>query len=92
MLVSDQTHARDRTLAERERRTAAQKRRVAVLDRARVSDRVSDTEKHEENEATPGISVGWSDVSDIGERTATYVAPGEPARPKGAAGRKKRKT
>jgi hypothetical protein len=92
MLVSDQTHARDRTLAERKRRTAAQKRRVAVLDRARASDGGSDTKKHEQSEVTPGIGVGSSDVSDdFGVSCASSAS--EPSKHvKGAAGRKRRKT
>jgi hypothetical protein len=88
MLMSGQTHARNRTLAERKRRAAAQKRRAAVLDRAQASDGASDTEKDQQNEATPEIGVGLPDVSDGLGVSRASSAP----ELKGVAGRKKRKT
>jgi hypothetical protein len=90
-------------MLERERAQRALKRSLEVRTRklegrsrinptsAGASDGASDTEKHQQNEATPGIGVGRSDVSDGLGVSRASSAP-EPPKPKGAGGRKKRKT
>ena len=72
------------------------KRRGVLKDRAPdptpASDTASDTEIHEQNEATPRDVSDEPDVSDVLGVSCASCAPEPLGRPKGAAGRKRRKT
>ena len=62
-----------------------------IADPPQASASASASEKPEEMQATPADETDETDETDIGEGPCASSAP-EPSKPKGAAGRKKRKT
>ena len=89
----DETDEKDRSRALSAPEPSKPKGAAAVRERSeadptQASDRASDTEKHEQNVATPEVCVGRLDVSDTLGSPARRAASVDA---KGAAGRKRQK-